>query len=194
VERFWDYENEDDDDDDDPSIPRALIPAADYDAFICGDCLIRSPMLLNYAGSEGCRMVVRDGGGDWFVWAGGPLPKSDTSKDAMDSLHTDDKDDTPVTNSATIGQKRTLEQMDASSSSEGPAKKPKLDTVSCSAPIPHPNIQVLLERIKIQKGPYMEGEGLHGGGDIFFTPGWRERWCKCEQVCSLVFFAILILS
>ncbi|KAG8766645.1 hypothetical protein FRC16_007613, partial [Serendipita sp. 398] len=47
--RFWDYEG-DDDEDDDPSIPKALIPASEYDAFVCGDCLLSSPMLLKWAG------------------------------------------------------------------------------------------------------------------------------------------------
>lgn len=180
TERFWDYENEEDDEEDDPSIPKALIPAADYDAFICGECLIQSPMLLKYAGSEGCRMVVREGGGNWFVWADGPL-KADANE-----AKTESKEEPSSAVSPSIGQKRTLEQMGASPTADGPTKKAKLETGACSAPIPHPKIQELVEHIKAKKGPYLEGPGMHGAGDIFFTPGWRERWCKCTQVYPLL--------
>ncbi|KAG8806003.1 hypothetical protein FRC17_005238, partial [Serendipita sp. 399] len=172
--RYWDFEGEDDDDEeDDPSIPKALIPASEYDAFVCGDCLLSSPMLLKWAGSAGARMVVRSGSSsEWFIYAGGPQ-----SKQEPESSPTDGE----------IGQKRTREQVEDPTPVEGepPTKKPRLEsTKECLAPTPDPQIQELLDHIRAKGGAYLEGDGLHGAGDIFFTPGWRERWCRCKD-CSL---------
>ncbi|CAG7848942.1 SubName: Full=Related to Protein mlo2 {ECO:0000313/EMBL:CCA71969.1} [Serendipita indica DSM 11827] len=170
--RYWDYEDEDDDDD--PSIPKALIPPADYDVFICGECVTASPMLLKWAGSDGARMVVRSSASeDWFVY-----PRT---------LETKQEEETSSTLDTKVGEKRTLDQMTGSSEGhphEPPAKKPRRDSAPCGAPTPDAAIRELLECIKLKKGPYLEGEGLQGAGDIFLTAGWRDRWCKCKE-CSL---------
>ena len=168
--RYWDYEDEDDEDD--PSIPKALIPSADYDVFICGECVTTSPMLLKWAGSKNARMVVRSNASeDWFVYPRSP----EAQKEEETSSTTDTK----------VGEKRTLEQMTGSSeghADEPPAKKPRRDSTACNAPVPEAPIRELFERIKSKKGPYLEGEGLHSAGDIFLTAGWRDRWCRCKEV------------
>lgn len=193
AEKVWDYENSDDEEDD-PSIPPALIPASDYDAFVCGECLVQSPMLLKWAGSKGARMVVRDDSqGEWYVYAGGKVPPTEKAEDESEAKE-EANSGTNVESSAAVGEKRTRDEMEgvlpaasvARTSDEPPAKKARTETsttVGCSAPVtPDPPIQALLEKIKAVKGPHMEGEGLHGAGDIFFTPGWRERWCRCRDV------------
>lgn len=188
TERFWDYENEEDDDEEDPTVPRALIPAADYDAFICGECVVKSPMLLKWAGSDGCRMVVREAGGEWYVWAG--EPKKEKPKSELPQI--EDAQGTSDPGSAMIGQKRSYAEL-GDVKVEGPTKKPKLDSVPCSAPTPFPDIQKLLDRIRVNQAPCLDGEGLQGAGDIFFTPGWRERWCKCESVSAPVLYRTYFL-
>jgi E3 ubiquitin-protein ligase UBR7 len=177
VEREWDFATEDDEDDD-----GVLIPSADYDAFVCGECLIQSPMLLKWAGSTKARMVVRTSStGEWFVYAGGPvLPNVE---EVVDPFLTGEDAKTA------LGEKRTFDQMEGvmmndqpRNAEEPPAKKSRTEASVCSAPKPDPPIQALLDKIKAAKGPYLEGEGYQGSGDIFFTLGWRDKWCRCKDV------------
>lgn len=169
-ERFWDYEDDDDDDEDDPDIPPALIRASEYDAFICGECVVGNPMLRKWAGTPGVRMVIRHGKeSSWIVYG---------------DDETTEEDPSGATSVGEVGQKRTRDQMEGTSSEENrPSKKPKLGAPpsGCTAPTPDPPIQTLLDRIA-KGGPYVDGDGLQGGGDIFFTPGWRQRWCRCKDV------------
>jgi E3 ubiquitin-protein ligase UBR7 len=182
IEHVWDYATEEDDDDD-----GALIPSSDYDSFVCGECLIQSPMLLKWAGSTKARLVVRTGSsGEWFVWAGGPvLPSKEEAED-------EDPFSTGEDAKIVVGEKRTFDQMKGvlmngqpRNTEEPPTKKTRTEIPVCSAPKPDPPIQALLDRIKAAKGPYLEGEGYQGSGDIFFTPGWREKWCGCKDVRDL---------
>ncbi|KIM27837.1 hypothetical protein M408DRAFT_329775 [Serendipita vermifera MAFF 305830] len=192
-EKVWDYADSDDEDDD-PSIPPALIPASDYDAFVCGECLIQSPMLLKWAGSTGARMVVRDDTqGEWYVYAGGKVTGESEAETKEEPMNTDSMQYNEG-GRAVVGEKRTRDEMEAvvtgstsRTTEEPPAKKARTEastsTTVCIAPTPDAPIQALLDRIKAAKGPYMEGPGLHGAGDIFFTPEWRGKWCRCKD-CS----------
>ena len=178
-ERIWDYPDEDDEDDE-----GVLIPSSDYDAFICGECLVQSPMLLKWAGSVGARMVIRtSSSGDWFVYAGGPVQPNAEEAEAKEEIAIGStSEDAKVT----VGGKRTFDQVEGDiqprSTEEPPAKKSRLEAPVCCAPKPDPPIQALLDKIKAAKGPYMEGDGYQGSGDIFFTPGWRDMWCRCRDV------------
>ncbi|CAG8671843.1 5890_t:CDS:2, partial [Acaulospora colombiana] len=179
-ERYWDYEDEEEEED--PSIPKALISATDYDTFVCGECLVQSPMLLKWAGSAGARMVVRKSSSEpWYVY-----PEAPPSQEPAEV-----KDEIKENGSAVSGQKRTYQEMEGTSQiadtraeGEPATKKVRRDSETCSAPTPDPPIQALLDRIIAKKGPYLEGEGLQGSGDVFFTPGWRERWCRCKDLAS----------
>lgn len=180
--RYWDHPSPSTStsSQEDPSIPRALIPASAYDAFVCGECVVQpgNEILRRLAGSEGARLVVKRDGGEWEVYPAGW--ETITLED-----HTNGE----------IGKKRNREEdEDIDDAGERPAKKIKTDestavaetngagksTIICSTPTPNADVQRLLERVA-KGGSVAPGE-LEGTGDMFFTPGWRERWCKCSNV------------
>ncbi|KAJ4463293.1 hypothetical protein C8J55DRAFT_494453, partial [Lentinula edodes] len=41
-------------------LPPGLIGPGDYDAFVCGNCVLQMPLLQKYAGTRGCLIVTRD--------------------------------------------------------------------------------------------------------------------------------------
>lgn len=198
TQKYWDYE--DDDEEEDPSIPKALLPASEYDSFICGDCLINSPMLLKWAGSDGARMVIRNANeGEWYIYPTQPQGA---------------QQDNNSTSTTEGSKKRSRDEMDGiTMTSEPPTKKAKLEASidavpkpdlsinattkleqsTCTAPKPDPTIQALLDRIIERRGPYIDGPGLQGTGDIFFTAGWRERWCKCSEVGGTNHFSVMCI-
>ncbi|KAG8938981.1 hypothetical protein FRC00_014275, partial [Tulasnella sp. 408] len=58
-----DYATEDEDyDDEEEADETLLIPPSTYDTFVCGGCVLEIPAIKRWAGTPGCRIIVRTPG------------------------------------------------------------------------------------------------------------------------------------
>lgn len=190
--------SEDVDEDDDAhseasssGLPPPLITASSYDAFVCSTCVLKIDTLRRYAGTPGVLMVVRDTPEDPWKIIGRATDQSET----VDIGASTESSETPI-----VGEKRP--RSDAGEEGQQ-SKRPRADapqtngpengasdTTSappCLAPQPNPQAQSLLSAI--QTNSYKPV--LLGTGDIFLAHGWRNRWCQCNAVSSIVTSAIV---
>ncbi|KAL0060655.1 hypothetical protein AAF712_012532 [Marasmius tenuissimus] len=142
-------------------LPPPLLKGDDYEAFICFSCVSDNPILQRYAGSPGCLMVIKD---------------DSTSPWRLLSNQTSETDVVNITEpSETISgaQKRPISP---SSSTEQETKRQRLSPsgsgTRCLAPSPNP----LIERVYSQP----DSDKTLGAGDLFFTEGFRDRFCRCS--------------
>ena len=181
-DRFWDYEN--DDDEQDPDIPPALIPASQYHALICGECVRTNPMFRKWAGQKGFIMVIRDRGVKSWRILDGIEGEAATFEVAASDVSTD---------GVVAGQKRPRQETGDDASVEPPTKKLRITSssqntaTSCEIPVPNPIALIVfaeLDRIASTGSALPDGElpAIESTGDMFLTQGWREKWCKCSNV------------
>ncbi|TFK50451.1 hypothetical protein OE88DRAFT_257164 [Heliocybe sulcata] len=154
-------------------LPPPLISGEDYDALVCGSCVLQIPTLKRYAGTGGVMMVVRDSDdAPWKVI--GREEEGHVEVDATD---------------ARAGDKRAREQDESTRSSKRTRTSPSLSSqaVPCVAPPPNPTAQTIYSQLSqtsenrssVEKNkPILSS---HGAGDVFLTEGWRTRWCKCPS-------------
>ncbi|KAL0581428.1 hypothetical protein V5O48_000582 [Marasmius crinis-equi] len=144
-------------------LPPPLLKAADYDAFVCFSCVSEISILQRYAGTPGCLMVVRDDPTE--PWRVMPSQKSGLA----------DVEIMEPSESTSGGQKRPISP---SSPPEQEAKRQRLSPSGsgnpCLVPTPHP----LSARIYAQMKENASNT-TPGTGDLFFTEGFRDRFCRC---------------
>ncbi|PPQ88175.1 hypothetical protein CVT25_005140 [Psilocybe cyanescens] len=148
-------------------LPPPLITGDEYESFVCGACVSRNPTLKRWAGTCGAMMVVRDTPSDPWSRLNG------SSKVGAELIQIDDPQ------SAVLGIKRPL----SPSAGEGPETKRvknSLDetvtsTPSCLAPDPEPLAQKIFGALESR-----DPTPSLGAGDVFFTLGFKERWCQCD--------------
>lgn len=155
----------DEDEDEDPS----LLPGDTYDALICGPCALSIPTVRRWAGTTGIFAVVRDSSDDEYHVVGESPPDDEVDLDMESSLE--------------VGGKRPLPTLDHAD--EHPSKRARASsssssaiTAACLAPPVNATMQNVYDALE-RKDPV---DTLLGAGDVFLTEGWRERWCKCDNV------------
>ncbi|KAF8956579.1 hypothetical protein BDZ97DRAFT_1671410 [Flammula alnicola] len=150
-------------------LPPPLISGDEYESFVCGACVSRNPTLKRWMGTAGAIIVVRDSPDDPWHRVNGP------SKAGEELIEIND-----ITDEPTSGIKRPL----SPSALDGPeAKRAKgsshaqlSSSASCLAPPQHPLAQTILSALDKP-----DPDTSLGAGDIFFTLGFRERWCHCDS-------------
>lgn len=153
-----------DEDDDDPS----LLPGETYDTLICGHCALSIPTVRRWAGTPGVIAVVRDSQeGEWHV-------TSETSSD--------DETQPDVTESSSAGVKRSLHDP---LENEQPTKRARTTPSDAALACLAPPINAAMSQVYISLENATTPEASFGAGDVFLTEGWRDRWCKCDEVLQL---------
>ncbi len=132
-------------------------------------------------------MVYRPPAADgWKVLDG------DTEEDGNLSVEIDNQNTSEGRHSSTeavvSGSKRRL---DSPVSEETSSKRVRVAageskgrSSPCLAPSKNPLAQAILDKMILDPT-----NNELGSGDVFFTEGWRERWCRCEEVVFLVLIA-----
>ena len=170
-------------------LPPPLIRAADYDALMCSACVRKIPAVRRVAGSPGVLMVVRSSAVEPWRIIGQPK-----AADAPVEVVAEDQ------KVAVAGEKR--ERSTSVTEAVGPdtkrarvSEKEDDEEVSvCLAPTMDRGVQKLLERLDTAAsgGDLEEDDGYLGAGDVFLTEGWRDRWCTCVEVGSLIQRSVLL--
>jgi len=151
-------------------LPPPLISGDEYESFVCGACVSQNPTLIRWAGTAGAIMVVRDSPGD-------PWRRLNGSTKVDQELVQVEED---LQNDSTVGTKRpsSLSTLD-----EPKAKRSKntrddelTSSIPCLAPPQEP-----LARKFLSSSNKWEPETSLGTGDIFFTLGFKDRWCHCDS-------------
>lgn len=201
--------NDDDDDDDDASstssLPPPLLTASDYDTLICGACVLKSPILLRWAGTPGVLMVIKDDeGAGWKVLGketGGDVSVDDGPNPKLEYVVGEKRPLSPSSyglESATSETKKPRTSPLATSGLPGSVSSPSSSS-RCLAPPSNPTAQNILTalRSKEDASPSSKSalettatatvasadeEGNLCAGDIFLTQDWRGRWCRCDEV------------
>ncbi|TDL20271.1 hypothetical protein BD410DRAFT_791045 [Rickenella mellea] len=145
------------------SLPPPLIKDSDYDTMFCRSCVVASPILRRWAGTKGALMVTRNK--DHRPWK------------ILDG-ETEFAEDLDVT----VGSKRQGSSAEADGLPQ--AKKARVESFDssisgysvCLAPPIQPQAQEILSLVQSSPPNY-----TLGAGDVFFTEGWRERWCRCSS-------------
>ncbi|PPR01204.1 hypothetical protein CVT26_016085 [Gymnopilus dilepis] len=151
-------------------LPPPLISGDEYESFVCGACVSRNPTLMKWAGTPGAIMVVRDTPAD--RWR-----RLEVSSQTGEEVVQVDDDPQDV---SMLGTKRPSSP---SALDEPKAKRPKnvrdgepVSSFTCLAPAQDP----LAQKIMSASNKW-EPETSLGTGDIFFTLGFRDRWCHCDS-------------
>ncbi|KAF8154609.1 hypothetical protein B0H34DRAFT_660833 [Crassisporium funariophilum] len=151
-------------------LPPPLISGDDYESFVCGACVSSNATLKRWAGTYGAMMVVRDDlAGPWRCLNG-------LSTEAEGSALEAD-----LNSSSRSGAKRPLSP---SAFHEPDAKRAKASSNApllpssrpCLAPPQDPLACTVLANLNIS-----DPNTSLGAGDIFFTLGFRDRWCHCDS-------------
>lgn len=175
---------------------------------------MRIPVLRRWAGTPGCRMIVRRSGkGNSEAVTSTPgkktnLPGWEVLGEPIEG--TGGQPDAPAVAEGS-NKKRSASPADGTGSNEPPAKKSRLDdsaasssiaskATPCRAPASNAVAQQVYEQLERRKQPSAETADtgmsvveddedrrfyVEGEGDLFMTEGWRERWCRCEDVSSV---------
>ena len=171
-------------------LPPPLISADDYDALMCSACVRKISAARRIAGTPGVLMVVRSSADEpWCV-----IGRSESGENAppVDVVAEEAKTENGASDSAATGEKRGR----SASVAEGPDAKrvrvsPEGDekgVALCLAPRANSQVQHLLDRLDASKSQdtTLDGDKTSpvylGAGDVFFTEGWRNRWCSCMRV------------
>ncbi|KAJ3720403.1 hypothetical protein EV361DRAFT_887810 [Lentinula raphanica] len=169
--------NEDADSEASNDLPPALIGPEDYDAFICGGCVLQAPILQRYAGTTGCLVVVRDSPtSPWKTLADSHTDVQNLSEvspepEPANDLNRNKRAPSPTGIDSSITKKTRLSPTSFSSTA--------INRTACVAPIPNETAQNIFADLKIMTDPSF----ALGTGDIFLTGGFRNRWCRCSS-CS----------
>ena len=154
-------------------LPPPLITGDEYESFVCGSCVSRSPLLQRWLGTAGTIIVGR--GATDEPWHRVEIPLK--AAEELVEIEGLGQDETHP------GIKRPLSP--SSSAADGPeAKRAKsspdvaASSSPCLAPPQDPLAQLILASLE---GP--DHDTSLGTGDVFFTLGFRERWCRCASVC-----------
>jgi len=142
-------------------------------------------MLRKWAGQKAFTMVTRDRGAKSWRILDGVEGQESTSEVAVSDI---------ATCGVSVGQKRPRQETDDDASIEPPAKKLHIDSSSgntatgCKIPSPNPialTIFAELDRRASTGSALPDGEppAIESTGDMSLAQGWRERWCKCSNVC-----------
>lgn len=168
-------------------LPPPLITEEQYDSMICRSCIVANPTLRKWAGTKGAMMVYRRPAAVGWKILDGDAEEDGTLSVAVDNQKTSGG---PVSSSEDVvnGSKRRLDSptTDESSSKRArvAAEESKGGSSPCLAPPKHSLAQTILDKILLDPT-----NNELGSGDVFFTEGFRERWCRCEEVMLLVLFA-----
>ncbi|KZT25885.1 hypothetical protein NEOLEDRAFT_1132888 [Neolentinus lepideus HHB14362 ss-1] len=165
--------------DEEGSLPPPLISGEDYDALVCGSCVLEIPTLKRYAGTTGVMMVVRHSDAEPWKVIGQEEDGSAETNVEIDAKTAEAEGQT--------GSKRPREEGSADGSNKRLRGSPSAASESkpCLAPTPNPTAQKIYKCTSANgtdegKKP-SPSEPNFGTGDVFLTEGWRARWCKCPS-------------
>ncbi|KAG8678634.1 hypothetical protein FRC08_017624, partial [Ceratobasidium sp. 394] len=177
----------------DPDIPPALIQGDTYDALICGRCVLRNTTVRRYAGTVGVRMVLpcegawRVIGGEDGVGVGGEVDVGGAVKVEVGKVKTEGGATDVSEGQSAIGTKRRATE--TKDDPDPPTKRARpgqsVPGSNCLAPPINDEAQNVLddlEKLDIKSEdakPEGPGPRQRALGDVFLSPGWRERWCRC---------------
>jgi E3 ubiquitin-protein ligase UBR7 len=164
-------------------LPPPLITGDEYESFICGICALRNPTVKRWMGTAGTIIVARETPDGPWLRIEGPS-KAGEELIEIDSLGQDEPkpgDKRPVSPSALDGPEAKR--------AKGASHTVPSPSASCLAPPQHPLAKSTLSALE-----GTDKDSLLGTGDIFFTLGFRERWCHCASVSYLTFINLGIFS
>ncbi|CAE7231227.1 unnamed protein product [Rhizoctonia solani] len=134
------------------SLPPALLPGDTYETLICGSCVRKITTVKRYAGTKGVRMVIPDEAGNFNI----------LGEDWEEQVDVEETQGAGTKRRASgSGDEQAHKRARAESSSNAKPANP------CTAPPLNPLAQTVLA-----------DPTAHG--DVFLSPGWRDRWCRCE--------------
>jgi len=167
--------NEDDDAASEASssgLPPPLIQGSEYESFVCGSCVSGIHTLKRFAGTPGVMMVVRDDlNSDWKVVGDTSAPHGDNPVEVSDEA--------VATNAGTKRPRSPSATADANSPESKRARASPGPASSSTAPCLAPSLNIIASKIFTSRAV---NDVSLGAGDIFFTEGWRDRWCHCGSV------------
>lgn len=163
-------------------LPPPLISGDEYESLICSSCVLGNPTLRRWMGTAGAIIVARDSPEHPWRRVNGPASEVEEEVIQIDRI------------GDTVEAKATIKRPLSPSVLDGPeAKRPKANADStvesttsasvsalsdlCLAPPQHPLAQTVLSALTES-----DVNMSLGTGDIFFTLGFRERWCHCASV------------
>jgi len=149
--------------------PPPLISGDEYESFLCGACVSQNSTLKRWAGTCGAMMVVRDTPTDPWRRLNGPTKVEEEFIQIDETLAASKPGiKRPLSPSALDGP--------GSKRAKGSSAEPLSQTNSCLAP--H---QELLPQVIFSALDSRDPETSLGAGDVFFTLGFKERWCHCDS-------------
>lgn len=150
-------------------------------------------------------MVVRDDVDAPWTTIGGPSEDLEVEVGASSESSTRRSlSESEKERANTVGSKRALEAMSSDLSEETRMKRPRTDhegktnaplthaetiQTPCTAPQQPQKASIILNYVTSEPPNY--GLGL---GDVFFTEGWRARWCRCDKASGETFYHNSILK
>jgi len=146
-------------------LPPPLITADQYEALVCRSCVLKLPLLWNYAGTSDALAVVRKSGEEAWVVAG---TASNVDADVEIDVEAGEKRSRAASEDGEPAPKRM--RLGGENANDGASS-----VSPCLAPEPSQEIQSLLRRVG-------EEDYERFAGDLFLTDDFRERWCKCSLV------------
>lgn len=156
-------------------LPPPLLSGTDYESFICATCVFDKEHLQKWAGTPGAIIVTRQSLSEpWHLEQG-------FSRGESVKVEIEQTPDTPMTRS-----KRPLSPSDHSPESK--RIRTSYDTIeptsrTCLAPPSNPIAsRIFAGGLKAALDPSTS----LGTGDIFFTEGFRDRWCRCDTCLPLL--------
>lgn len=174
-------EAEDNDSECSNDLPPCLLPASKYDTFICGTCVLANATLRRWAGAAGIMMVYSDGLDSNDV----PVPGVEGDGDIDPRWKILDDNISEEIRVSDINDEEDLQPRPTKRRrTEDDIRSPMRTTSEkavCIAPPVKALAQKILSRLENTKGD-SDSKGVIGHGDIFLTEGWRNRWCKCQEV------------
>ncbi|TFK70227.1 hypothetical protein BDN72DRAFT_819113 [Pluteus cervinus] len=152
------------------SLPPALVSSLDYEAFVCGSCVTKIPILRKSAGCHGFIIVYRESLDEEWIRLG------DSANGPVDVENLEEQ---PMT-----GSKRRLSTPpEGEPNGKRPRPSSPIASANCLAPPPNPVAQTILSNTEDPNATTSLGTG-----DLFLTEGFRERWCHCNE-CSAILSA-----
>ena len=158
--------------------PDSELDEDDFDSFVCEDCCATKckATVGRWAGVPGKGAMLVNAAGAVL----GRLPPSVDHVDAPNENGNGPTDDDAAKRKRTSSSPSLSTTIDADGDGDAPApKRPKLTTeaqstrATCHAPQP---------RDEPTGWQAIKASSAKSAG-VFLADGWRERWCRCNEVC-----------
>lgn len=147
------------------TVESPLLPSSAYAHLLCAQCILRHPLLRQYAGTPGWMMIVPATTGDVS-----PLWAEQWQVIGRDEPHPGHKRTHPPDEEDSLLSAKRI-KLSPSTSSDPPR------TRRCTLPPPNPVAQRILHAAEETQHPKSTARG-----DVFLLPNARESICTCESV------------